>query len=195
MTDSIIYMSAVGYDILCRRDYSDSALLLMPFKLPLSSEVLLLSYLVTGLAMYFLLNDKLPLVLTLTFADIFICPPPEITCIFLCPDPLKNENKYYVDPSRFSLFSYSRKDCQGCLSVPKWPVYGQARPSRRAFVENSLSKARIFVILPVYMWFWTRSEGSHHWEPAWELLLTFRWSFKRLNISIHLILLCPPWQA
>ena len=36
-------------------------------------------------------------------------------------------------------------------SVPKWPVYGRARPSRRAFVENSPSKARIFVILPVYM--------------------------------------------
>ena len=36
-------------------------------------------------------------------------------------------------------------------SVPKWPVYGRARPSRRAFGENSPSKARIFVILPVYM--------------------------------------------
>ena len=80
-------------------------------------------------------------------------------------------------------------------SVPKWPVYGRARPSRRAFVENSPSKARIFVILPVYMWFWARSEGIHHWEPAWELLLTFRWSFERLNISIHLILWCPPWPA
>ena len=40
-----------------------------------------------------------------------------------------------------------------------------------------------------------RSEGIHHWEPAWELLLTFRWSFERLNISIHLILWCPPWPA
>ena len=80
-------------------------------------------------------------------------------------------------------------------SVPKWPVYGRARPSRRAFGENSPSKARIFVILPVYMWFWARSEGIHHWEPAWELLLTFRWSFERLNISIHLILWCPPWPA
>ena len=96
MTDSIIYMSAVGYDILCRRDYSDSALLLMPFKLPLSSEVLLLSYLVTGLAMYFLLNDKLPLVLTLTFADIFICPPPEIMYIFLCQTP--GSEMYHVWP-------------------------------------------------------------------------------------------------
>ena len=37
--------------------------------------------------------------------------------------------------------------------------------------------------------------GIHHWEPAWELLLTFRWSFERLNISIHLILWCPPWPA
>ena len=37
------------------------------------------------------------------------------------------------------------------FSVPKWPVYGRARPSRRAFGENSPSKARIFVILPVYM--------------------------------------------
>ena len=83
----------------------------------------------------------------------------------------------------------------GTSSVPKWPVYGRARPSRRAFVENSPSKARIFVILPVYMWFWARSEGIHHWEPAWELLLTFRWSFERLNISIHLILWCPPWPA
>ena len=45
------------------------------------------------------------------------------------------------------------------------------------------------------MWFWARSEGIHHWEPAWELLLTFRWSFERLNISIHLILWCPPWPA
>ena len=36
-------------------------------------------------------------------------------------------------------------------SVPKWTVYGRARPSRRAFVENSPSKARIFVVLPVYM--------------------------------------------
>ena len=70
-----------------------------------------------------------------------------------------------------------------------------SRPSRRAFVENSPSKARIFVILPVYMWFWAHSEGIHHWEPAWELLLTFRWSFERLNISIHLILWCPPWPA
>ena len=74
-------------------------------------------------------------------------------------------------------------------SVPKWPVYG------RAFVEKSPSKARIFVILPVYMWFWARSEGICHWEPAWELLLTFRWSFERLNTSIHLILWCPPWPA
>ena len=80
-------------------------------------------------------------------------------------------------------------------SVPKWPVYGRARPSRRAFGENSPSKARIFVILPVYMWFWAHSEGIHHWEPAWELLLTFRWSFERLNISIHLISWCPPWPA
>ena len=40
---------------------------------------------------------------------------------------------------------------QNVCSVPKWPVYGRARPSRRAFVENSPSKARIFVILPVYM--------------------------------------------
>ena len=68
-------------------------------------------------------------------------------------------------------------------------------PSRRAFVEKSPSKARIFVILPVYMWFWARSEGIHHQEPAWELLLTFRWSFERLNISIHLSLWCPPWPA
>ena len=45
------------------------------------------------------------------------------------------------------------------------------------------------------MWFWARSEGIHHWEPAWELLLTFSWSFERLNISIHLILWCPPWPA
>ena len=36
-------------------------------------------------------------------------------------------------------------------SVPKWPVYGRARPSRRAFVENRPSNARIFVILPVYI--------------------------------------------
>ena len=44
--------------------------------------------------------------------------------------------------------SYTQKNIS---SVPKWPVYGRARPSRRAFVENSPSKARIFVILPVYM--------------------------------------------
>ena len=51
-----------------------------------------------------------------------------------------------------------------CCSVPKslgkWPVYGRARPSRRAFGENSPSKARIFVILPVYLRFWACSERS-----------------------------------
>ena len=37
------------------------------------------------------------------------------------------------------------------------PVF-PSRPSRRAFVENRPSNARIFVILPVYLWFWARSE-------------------------------------
>ena len=37
------------------------------------------------------------------------------------------------------------------------PVY-PSRPSRWAFVENRPSNARIFVILPVYLWFWARSE-------------------------------------
>ena len=105
--------------------------------------------------------------------------------------PRKRYGQWEVWQGDWKVFSPSFNQC----SVPKWPVYGRARPSRRAFVENSPSKARIFVILPVYMWFWARSEGIHHWEPAWELLLTFRWSFERLNISIHLILWCPPWPA
>ena len=37
------------------------------------------------------------------------------------------------------------------VSVPKSPVYRRARPSRRAFVENRPSNARIFVILPVFL--------------------------------------------
>ena len=45
----------------------------------------------------------------------------------------------------------ARKGQRNEYSVPKWPVYGRARPSRRAFGDNSPSKARIFVILPVYM--------------------------------------------
>ena len=36
-------------------------------------------------------------------------------------------------------------------SVPKSPVFRRARLSRRAFVENCLSNACIFVILPVYL--------------------------------------------
>ena len=36
-------------------------------------------------------------------------------------------------------------------SVPKSPVFRRACPSRRAFVENRPSNARIFVILPVFL--------------------------------------------
>ena len=40
----------------------------------------------------------------------------------------------------------------GCAVCPSGPsMDGRAGPSRRAFVEKSPSKARIFVILPVYM--------------------------------------------
>ena len=91
-----IYVCSRIWYIVQKRLFRLSPSLLMPFKLPLSSEVLLLSYLVTGLAMYFLLNDKLPLVLTLTFADIFICPPPEIMYIFLCQTP--GSEMYHVWP-------------------------------------------------------------------------------------------------
>ena len=45
-------------------------------------------------------------------------------------------------------------------SVPNMPVFfRRACPSRRTFGENRPSNARIFVILPVYLWCWARSRA------------------------------------
>ena len=127
--------------------------------------------------------------------QIFLCPATNVTVHAQRLMPSRNTCALIQERSLLVATNVIFPARRQVTSVPKWPVYGRARPSRRAFGENSPSKARIFVILPVYMWFWARSEGIHHWEPAWELLLTFRWSFERLNISIHLILWCPPWPA
>ena len=74
-------------------------------------------------------------------------------------------------------------------SVPKSPVYRRARPSRRAFVENRPSNARIFVILPVYLWFWAHSE--RYWavwqtgEQRSESVLNHKKTTKSQKIEFH----------
>ena len=65
-------------------------------------------------------------------------------------------------------------DNKWLTSVPKSPVFRRACPSRRAFVENRPSNARLFVILPVFLWFSAHSErywaiwqtGQQRSEPA-----------------------------
>ena len=72
-------------------------------------------------------------------------------------------------------------DEEEAISSPAWlfylklmlqQVYRRARLSRRAFVENRLSNARIFVILPVYLRFWTfralLSRLANGWTTLWK---------------------------